>query len=200
MSESVMARAKWMLVTLIAIGAVLVLLGVASRAVWTGESSVPTNSFSIGSLDISTTPASSFLTLSNATPGTSNPTSGGAQIEVQNPGTLNFIYAVTVSTTPATALDTELKLTIRGVDVTTPGVPCDNFDGTVLYGPDGDLVPAGGNLIGDPALGADVGDRTLNAGTSEFLCFKVTLPSTAPTTVQALNTTATFTFSGEQIP
>ena len=200
MDQPMIARAKPILVTLIVMGALLVLLGAASRAVWTGQSTVPTNSFSIGSLDIATAPASAILTLSNATPGTSSPTSGGAQIDVQNPGTLNFIYAVTVSTTPATALDTELKLTIRGVDVTTPGVPCDNFDGTVLYGPDGDLVPAGGNLIGDPALGAQAGDRTLNAGTSEFLCFKVTLPSTAPTTVQALNTTATFTFSGEQIP
>lgn len=183
---------------LVGVGAIAAAVGVASQAIWTDTASVPSNSFSTGSVDISTSPVSALLTLTTAKPGDSNPASGGAQLQVNNAGTLNFIYAVTVATTPTTALDSELKLTIRGVDVTTPGTPCNDFDGTVLYGPDGNLKPASGKLIGDPATGQQTGDRTLNASTNEYLCFKVTLPSNAPNTAQGLSTTATFTFTAEQ--
>ncbi len=192
-------QAKWILVGLMAIGGLAALVGSASQAIWTDSETVGTNIFSTGSVDLATVPTTTLLTLTTAKPGDSNPTSGGAQLDVQNNGTLDYIYAVTVGTTPATDLDTELDLEIKGIDVTTPGVPCDDFDGAVLYTL-GDLVPAPANLIGDPATGSQAGDRTLTAGNSEFLCFKVTLPSAASNTAQGLSTTATFTFSAEQVP
>ncbi len=199
MSHSLRLPTSWILVGVIAIGGLAALLGAASQAIWTDQETVGTNAFSTGSVDLNTVPTDTLLTLGTAKPGDSNPTSGGAQLEVLNDGTLDFIYAVSVGTSPATALDTEMKLEIKGIDVTTPGVPCDDFDGAVLYAL-GNLTGVSGKLIGDPATGSQAGDRTLTAGNSEFLCFQVTLPSGAPNTAQGLTTTATFTFDAEQVP
>lgn len=190
---------NWLLIAVIAIGGLAAFLGVASQALWTDQETVGTNSFTTGSVDLNTVPTTTLLTLGTAKPGDSNPTTGGAQLEVKNDGTLDFIYAVSVTTSPATALDTELKLEIKGVDVTTPGTPCNDFDGAVLYAL-GNFTGVSGKLIGDPATGSQAGDRTLTNLTSEFLCFQVTLPSGAPNTAQGLTTTATFTFDAEQVP
>lgn len=197
--------ASWMQLGVITVGALAAVMATASQAIWTDTDVVGSNDFATGSVDVAASPTDTLLSLSLAKPGDSNPTSGGTPLDVQNNGTLDFIYALTVDTTPTTALDTELKLTIRLDDSTngadaTPAAPCDEFDGTVVYGPDLDLVPAGGKLIGDPTTGAQAGDRTLNANTSEFLCFKVTLPSAASNAAQGLSTTANFTFSAEQAP
>ncbi len=198
MSKILRLPTNWLLIAVIAIGGLAALLGAASQAIWTDQETVGTNSFTTGSVDLNTLPTTTLLTLGTAKPGDSNPTSGGAQLEVLNDGTLDFIYAVSVTTSPATALDTELKLEIKGVDVTTPGVPCDDFDGAVHYAL-GDLTGVSGKLIGDPATGSQAGDRTLTAGNSEFLCFQVTLPSWASNTAQGLTTAATFTFDAEQV-
>ena len=80
--------------------------------------------------------------------------------------------------------------------MTTPGTPCDDFDGTQLY--TGDLDDgAGGLLVGDPAQGAQGGERVLAASTNETLCFLVELLSTA-TGPEGASTTTTFTFDAEQ--
>ena len=63
----------------------------------------------------------------------------------------------------------------------------------------GDLGSTTGvNVIGNPAQGAQTGDRTLNAGASETLCFNVSLPLSTGNAYQALSTTATFAFDAEQ--
>ena len=71
-------------------------------------------------------------------------------------------------------------------------------DGTVLYGP-GDIGSTLGiNLVGDPAPGAQAGDRTLSAAGSEVLCINVSLPLGTGNMYQSLSTTASFNFIGEQ--
>jgi hypothetical protein len=121
-------------------------------------------------------------------------------VEVQNNGTLQFIYAIR-STTTEDVLAAGLDLTIKAWPADFGTTPCNDANWgsteTVIYGP-GDLgSTAGTNLVGDPATGAQAGDRTLAAGTSEFLCFRVELPANAANTLQNQTTTATFEFIAE---
>ena len=182
------------LLTLLAIGLLASLSGLASLAVFTDSQAVPANLFTTGTVDISTAPASAIVTLTNMAPGDLITD----DVVVSNAGTLDFRYAITSSATNADglALKDALTLTINTIDVTTPGTPCDDFDGTQLY--TGDLDDgAGGLLVGDPAQGSDVGDRDLAVSISETLCFRVELP-VAATGPEAASTTATFTFDAEQ--
>ena len=207
MSQILRLQTKWILVALIAVGLLAAMIGTASRAIWTSSVDVDANDFTTGSVTIGTIPATNALNLTLAKPGD---TTGPVAIQVQNTGSLNFIYSVSAASSPATALDTEMDLEVRLNDATvggdaTPGTPCDEFDGTRLHlsGGPGDLVPAGGLIIGDSAVGNQGtpggGDRTLNASTNEDLCFKVTLPTNAPNTAQGLTTVVTFTFWAEQL-
>ena len=119
-----------------------------------------------------------------------------AGVVVSNDGTLELRYSIT-STTTEDVLAAALDLTIREIDVTTPGVPCDDFDGTLRYGPADLGSVAGINVIGDPTQGAQAGDRVLAASATETLCFRVELPLSA-TGPEGTTTTATFTFDAEQ--
>src|SRR5438477_110393 len=122
---------------------------------------------------------------------------GANPLVVSNTGTAQLRYAVSSAATNADALGLKdaLTLTIKTIDVTTPGVPCDNFDGTQLY--TGDLDSTDGKLVGDAVQGAQTGDRTLTGNASETLCFKVSFPSSATGPTSAA-TTVTFTFDAEQ--
>ena len=161
-------------------------------AVFRDTQSVPANTFSTGTLDISTNPTTALVTFSGMAPGdeVTNP------ITVTNSGTLELRYAVT-STTTENTLAGQLDLIIKtGVTTCTNG----GFGstGTVIYGA-GDLgSTTGTNVIGNPAQGAQAGDRTLNASANETLCFNVQLPSSTGNTYQGLTTTATFNFQAEQ--
>ena len=117
---------------------------------------------------------------------------------VTNAGSLQLRYAISGSATNADGkgLKDQLVLTIKTIDATTPGTPCDNFDGTQLYS--ADLDGTTGALVGDPAQGDDTGDRTLNASAGETLCFRVSLPSSTGNAFQNAATTGTFTFDAEQ--
>jgi spore coat-associated protein N len=119
-------------------------------------------------------------------------------VVVENDGTAQLRYAVsTASTNPdAKALRDVLTLTVKTIDVTTPGTPCDNFDGTTVLA--ATVLGASGAGFGNPAPGAQAGDRVLDAGTNETLCFRVTLPSGTGNAYQAATTTTTFTFDAEQ--
>jgi spore coat-associated protein N len=179
------------LVVLLLVGLVAASLGVASNAIWTDSQDVDANTFTTGSIDISTSPTSAVVTYTDMAPGDST---GGQTLTVSNDGTLELRYAVTMTAdnTDGKGLYAELDLTIR-----EEGTDCTTFDGAVLYGPDAPFLLTG-NLIGDPTSGGDTGDRTLAASNSEVLCFKVDLPSDASNTVQDASTTAVFTFEAEQ--
>ena len=119
-------------------------------------------------------------------------------VVVENDGTAELRYAMTSASTNADskALRDALSLIVKTVDVSTPGTPCNDFDGaTTLYiGTLGTSTAA----FGDPAAGDDAGDRVLAAGANETLCFRVSLPSSTGNGAQGATTTTTFTFDAEQ--
>jgi len=191
-----MSNLTRILLVLMTVGVVATGLGVASNAIWTDSDDVDANLFTTGSVILSTNPTTALVTFTSGAPGEDTTPQS---LTVTNDGTMELRYAVTMTAdnTDTLGLYAELDLTIREEDV-EPTVPCDDFDGTPLYGPDLPFLLTG-NLIGDPAAGSDAGDRVLTtASPSEVLCFRVTLPSSAPNSVQAASTTAVFTFVSEQ--
>jgi predicted ribosomally synthesized peptide with SipW-like signal peptide len=182
-----------MILSVLLVGAIFGAAAVGSNAIFTDTASVPANAFTTGSLDISTSPTSAFITFSNMLPGDVVT----APLTVSNGGNVQLRYAVT-STTTENTLAAQLDLTIKsGVTTCTNG----GFgtDGTVLYGPADLGSTTGVNVIGNPAQGSHSGDRTLNAAANEVLCFQVSLPSSTNNTFQGLSSTATFTFNAEQV-
>ena len=176
---------------MLAIGALL--LGAGGLAVFTDSAAVSGNDFSTGDVDISASPATAVVTFANMAPGDRITD----DVVVANDGSLDLRYAITASATSSTPeLKDQLSLIVKTVDVTTPGTPCDNFDGTQVYS--GDLDGTGGVVMGSNAQGAQAGDRTLTAGNNETLCFRVELPLATGNSYQTKSTTATFTFDAEQ--
>ena len=173
------------LISLVAIGVLTSFMGLGGLSLFIATTDNDENLFTSGSVDISTSPASAFLTLSNMAPGDSVT----AQLDVSNDGTLEMRYAMTTAATNTDALDLRdaLVLTIK-----TLGTNCTTFDGTELYS--GTLASG---ATGDPAQGGQLGDRTLAASASESLCFEVEFPSDA-IGPEGAATTATFTFWAEQ--
>ena len=161
-------------------------------ALFTDTQSVGANTFSTGTIDISTSPTSAFITFSDMAPGdeVTNP------ITVTNAGSLQFRYAIQSTTTEDT-LAAQMDMTIK-TGVTTCTNAGFDTDGSVISGP-GDLGNTTGlNVVGDPAQGGDTGDRTLDALANEVLCFQVSLPFSLDNSWQDLTTTATFDFISEQ--
>jgi hypothetical protein len=185
---------KYILVAVLAIGILSLGVRFATQALFTDTQAVGSNTFTTGTVDISTSPTSALLTFSAMAPGDAITD----DIVVTNGGTLALRYAISGDATDddSKGLRTQLGATIKTIDVTTPLTPCDNFDGTQLYtsgNPDD-----GGKLVGDSAAGEQAGDRTLAAGASETLCIRVSLSSDAGNSFQNATTTVTFTFDAEQ--
>ncbi len=150
------------LLSLVAIGVLTSLMGLGGLSLFTATTDNDGNAFTSGSVDISTSPASAFLTMSNMAPGDSVT----AQLTVSNDGTLDLRYAMTTVAVDGVppGLAAALTLVIRD-----EGTNCTTFDGNVLYNGSLDL-----GYIGDPAPGAQAGDRTITvAAGSEVLCFRV---------------------------
>ena len=184
--------AKKLLATVAVLALFVSVISLGVLALFTDTASVPGNTFSTGTVDISTAPASALVTFSGMAPGdqVTNP------ITVTNAGTLQSRYAVT-STTTENTLAAQLDLTIKS-GVTTCTNAGFSVDGSVVYAT-GDLgSTAGVNVIGSPTQGAQAGDRTLAAAGSEVLCFNVSLPLATGNAFQGLTTTATFAFQAEQ--
>src|SRR4030042_7219316 len=147
---------KRILATLVVVSVLASFAVFGSFAVFTDSQSVPNNAFSTGTVDISTNVTTALVTFSGMAPGdqVTNP------ITVTNAGSLELRYGVTSDTTED-ILAAQLDLTIKtGVTLcTNAGF---GASGTVIYGP-GDLGSiAGTNVIGDPAQGAQGGERPLN--------------------------------------
>ncbi len=169
----------------------LSMVTVATLAVFTDSTSVSGNTFTAGTVDITTAPTTAVVTATDLAPGDEVT----APLTVTNSGTLDLRYAVT-STTTEDVLAAELVLTIK-VGVTT----CDDAnwaaDGTTLYS--GALGSTGTTaVLGSATQGADAGDRTLLSSTGEILCLNVTLPLAASSATEGVTTTATLTFQAEQ--
>ena len=170
-------------------------LSTGATAFFTADGVIGTNTFTAGSLDIALSPegpAATAISYANMVPGDSVT----QPVTISNVGSVNFRYSMTsVATNPdGRALKDQLVFTIKTADT---GGGCSSFTGTTVY--TGDLDSTTGKIIGDPAAGAQPGDRTINSPLAETLCFRGTLPTSAGNIYQSATTTATFTFDAEQV-
>ena len=167
------------------------LLGSGVSAFFTDTASVGANTFTNGTVDLTTSPTTAAISYSNMAPGdvVTNP------VTVANAGSLAMRYAVssTATNTDSKGLKDQLTLAVKTEDA---GGGCTAFTGTSLYS--GDLDSTAGKIIGDSATGAQAGDRTVAASGSEVLCIRATLPSGTGNAFQGAATTATFSFDAEQ--
>jgi spore coat-associated protein N len=149
------------------------------------DSDTSSGSFTTGTLDIATSPSTLFTVTAMVPGDTVN-----ATLTISNGGTIQLRYAMTSSSTntDTKALRDQLTLTIK-----TVGTSCALFDGTQLYS--GALS---GAAFGSTSQGQQAGDRSLDAATSELLCFRVNLPLASDNGFQGATTSTTFTFSAEQ--
>jgi len=170
------------LVLLLAASAVVTLsAGTFSLATFT-DTETSTGAFTTGTIDIATNPVALF----NATaifPGAS----GSATLNVANSGTGALRYAMTTSATNTDTKNLRDQLQLTVTAGACPGAGA-------LYGP----AALSGAVFGNPAQGAQAGDRALAAGAYEDLCFSWSLALATGNAFQAATTTATFTFAAEQ--
>lgn len=189
------SRPKGLLLGTLAItlGVVGAAAGQLTLAVFTDQGSVEAT-FSTGSVVLDADKIAA-LTLSAGALMPGDAVTDG--VVVENDGTAELRYSVSASSTNADdkGLRDVLALTVKTVDATTAETPCDDFDGTTLVD---SVLGASTAALGAPAAGLDDGDRTLGAGVSETLCFRISLPLGAGTQYQGATTTTTFTFAAEQ--
>lgn len=183
-------------VLLLALGVLVAAPWAITQAVFTDSPAIDANTFSTGTIELSTAPTTALVTYSNMAPGDKDT----EKVVITNDGTLELRYAIS---SVATNVDTkglkdQLSLVVKTMDVTTPTavLACDDFDGTTLYS--SDLDSTIGKIVGDSAAGSQTGDRVLAASGAETLCFRVELPLASGNAYQNAATTATFTFAGEQ--
>jgi hypothetical protein len=165
-------------VSLLTVGA-----GAISLAQFT-DSTTATWSFTTGTIDLSTNPTV-FASITAMMPGDASTQA----LTVTNGGTGDLRYAMsTVATNP---LGTQLQLTVKTQD---GGGGCAAFTGTSVLA----ATALNGAAIGSSTQGAQAGDRTLVAGASEVLCFRVSLALSTGNAYQGVSSAATFTFDAEQ--
>lgn len=168
--------------------------GQMSLAIFTDQETVPAT-FSTGSIILDDVKVDALvLTASGLMPGDTVTD----DVVVENDGSSQLRYAVSASTTNPDTKDLRsvLTLTVKGIDVTTPGTPCDDFDGASILA--ATALGATTTILGNPAQGAQAGDRNLAAAANETLCFRVSLPSGTGNAYQSATAVTTFTFDAEQ--
>ena len=164
-------------------------------AVFSDAESIGANVFSTGTVDISASQPNAVVGLSNMVPG-DKVTSA---LTISNQGSLQLRYAVT-SVTSEDALAAQLDMAVWDeAEEADEGTNCESTPpANVLYG-QGDLGSTSGvDVIGDPAQGAQAGDRVLSGGASEVLCVQASLPSDTGNAFQGLSTSADFAFAAKQ--
>jgi hypothetical protein len=155
-------------------------------ALWTTSVTSTANQFSAGTLHIADSlAAGTTLSMDHLIAGDNF----DAQLNVDNSGSLPLTYALSTSVVDPNGLAATLQATVR----LKTGNPCSMRDGSVLYS---GVLSA--TALGDPAHGVQAGDRTLAASTSESLCFAITLPNSADSSLEAATAEATFLLSAEQ--
>ncbi len=177
----------------------LLLCGTAlTGVIWAGtfatfsDSGTAGSTFTAGTVDLlisgDTDDAYAFtsIEMGNMKPGDAK----YAPLTLANSGTLGFSYSMATSATNPDSKNLRDQLTLESRLVANTAA-CDSagvgFDASLT------TVTASGALSA-----AAVSSRTLAAGASEVLCFKVQLPSAAGDGYQGATTTATFTFNATQ--
>ncbi len=165
-----------------------------SGALFTDSDTVDVANITAGTIDL-TTGATMDFSLTNMAPGD---TASVQQATITNSGSLQLRYSLTSTTTEdVLAAELDLDVWLETQEAGSDGT-CDNVTpGSYLY--QGLVGSVAGTLVlGNPAAGDDLGDRTLAAAASEVLCFDVSLPVGTGDTVQGVTTDVTFTFDSEQ--
>jgi hypothetical protein len=176
-------RRRMLVAMLLASSLATVGAGAMSLAVFT-DSKASTGAWTTGTIVLGVTPAAAF-SATNIMPG-----DAGAQvIAVQNTGTGALRYAVsTVISGDTKGLAAQMTL-----NITTGAVSGTTCTGTSIY--TGTLSAA---ALGNPAQGADAGDRAVAAGATDNLCFAWTFPKASGNAFQGAATNASFNFAAEQ--
>ena len=172
----------------------------ATGAIFTDSTAIGGNAFSTGDVELTTSVATDLVSFT--TPKMVPGDSVVDAVTVSNAGNVQLRYAISSTTTEST-LAAQLDLTVwdEAAEPDTGGADttCDSSAPTTVLYAAGDLGSTTGvDVVGNPGQGGHAGDRTLAAAASEVLCFKVALPTTTTSTFENLNSTATFTFAGEQ--
>jgi len=157
--------------------------GAMSLAVFT-DSKASTGAWTTGTIILGVAPATSF----NAT-GIMPGDTGTQVIAVSNTGTGQLRYAMTT----AISGDSKGLAAQMTLSITTGPIAAGVCTGASVYS--GTLTAA---ALGNPAQGADAGDRTVNSAATDNLCFQWTFPKASGNGFQAAATNATFTFAAEQ--
>jgi hypothetical protein len=150
------------------------------------DSDASTWAFTAGTIDISTSP-----TVLTAVTGMMPGDNATQALTVTNGGSGDLRYAITVAAT--NPLGTALQLTIKGPDGGV-GSSCTLFNGASILA----ATTLNGATVGNPAQGANAGDRPLLAGTNEVLCLRVRVQLATGNGSQGACSAATFTFDAEQ--
>ena len=156
--------------------------GILSLAAFTNSTDA-TGGFSTGTIDLEASPSAVF-SVAGLIPGDA----GSTTITIANTGTGALRYAMTSTSTDADGRGLRDQLALSVTAGTCPG------SGAPLVA----AAPIAGAAFGDAAQGADAGDRSLSAGTSEDLCFAWSLPLSTGDAFQNAATSTTFTFVAEQ--
>jgi hypothetical protein len=175
------SRRRALVAMLLASSLATVGAGAMSLAVFT-DSKASSGSWTAGTVILGVAPATAF-TAAGILPGDT----GSQTIAVSNTGTGALRYAMTSSSTntDTKGLAAQMTLTIK---LGTCAAPT-----TTVY--TGALSAA---ALGNPAQGADAGDRAVAAGATDNLCFTWLFPLASGNAFQTATTTATFTFAAEQ--
>ena len=168
--------------------------GQVSLALFTDQESVDAT-FATGTIDLD---SAKIAALSLSVPALMPGDTITDDVVVHNVGSAELRYAMASSSTNADSLNLRdvLTLSVRETDATTPGTPCNDFDGATVVTATALGTSSGG--FGDPAVGPQAGDRVLTAGAQETLCFRVSLPLATGAAYEGATTTTTFTFDAEQ--
>ncbi len=155
--------------------------GAMSLAIFT-DSDASNGSWTSGTIILNVTPATSF-NVTNILPGDN----GNQTLNVSNTGTGALRYAMTTgaTNTDGKGLAAQMDLQIQAGTCAAPGA-------TLYNGP---LDAA---AFGNPAQGANAGDRNVASGAADSLCFSWDFPLSSGNGFQNAATTATFTFDAEQ--
>lgn len=171
--------------------AAIAVTSVASLALFTDQETATANTLGAGTVELTATPATAVLSMGAMAPGDGVT----APVTVTNSGSLDLRYSLT-STTTEDVFAAELLFSVKAGVASCDGAGFD-ASGTTLYsGILGSTSTT--SILGSSITGADPGDRSLAAGSSEVLCMRVSLPASSTNASQGLSTTATFTFDAEQ--
>jgi len=164
---------------------------VATGAFFSDTRTAAANNMVAGTVQIGLTPTTQTFNVPAMAPGDVK----YGSITVQNSGTLQERYAMTsVVSAGDQGLASQLKLSAVTVSGTCDATSFAASGSTVIPG----ATLASTTLFGSSTQGQQVGDRVLDAGTQETLCFRVELPLATPDAYQGKGANVAFRFDSEQ--